>query len=80
MKQRSKQRNASAGATIMEYVPILIVVGLIVVFMARFLGSSLRARYGAAKATTDMTKIAPGRHVEVNDQGLTGTARSVPDP
>jgi hypothetical protein len=63
----------------MEYALLLIVIGLIVVFLASHLGGVLRARYGAAKATTDMTKIAPGRHVEVDDHGLTGTARSVPD-
>ena len=70
----------SGGTTMMEYAVILIVIGLIVVFFASHLGGTLRARYGAARATTDMTKIAPGRHVEVDDQGLTGTARSVADP
>ena len=64
----------------MEYALVLIVIGLIVVFFASHLGGVLRARYGAAKATTDMTKIAPGRHVEVDDQGMTGTAKSVADP
>jgi len=69
----------TAGATLMEYVLVLIVVGLTILFVARHLGASLRARYGAAKATTDMTKIVPGTHVEVDDQGLTGTAKNVPD-
>ena len=67
------------GTTMMEYVLVLIVVGLTILFLARHLGATLRARYGASKATVDMTKIAPGRHVEVDDQGLTGTAKSVPD-
>ena len=69
----------SGGTTMMEYALVLIVIGLIVVFFGQKLGVTLRARYGAAKATTDMTKIAPGRHVEVDDQGLTGTAKSVAD-
>jgi len=43
------------------------------------LGITLRARYGAAKATVNVTKIAPDRHIEVDDQGLTGTAKSVQD-
>jgi hypothetical protein len=65
------------GTTMMEYVLILIVIGLTVLFFAHHLGVTLRARYGAAKATTDMTKVAPDRHIEVDDQGLTGTAKSV---
>ena len=69
----------SGGTTMMEYALVLIVIGLIVVFFAQKVGVTLRARYGAAKATTDMTKIAPRRHVEVDDQGLTGTAKSVAD-
>ncbi len=68
-----------AGVTMMEYALILIVIGLAVLFMMKHLGASLRARYGAVKATTNVTIIDPNRHVEVNDQGLTGTAKSVPN-
>jgi Flp pilus assembly pilin Flp len=39
----------------MEYVLILVVVGLIIMFAARHLGTSLRARFGAVKATTNVT-------------------------
>jgi len=69
----------TAGTTMMEYVLILIVIGLTVLFFANRLGVTLRARYGAAKATVNVTKIAPDRHIEVDDQGLTGTAKSVAD-
>ena len=61
----------------MEYVLMLIVAGLGILFFATHLGGQLRARFGAAKATVNMTKVAPDRHVEVDDQGLTGTASSV---
>jgi Flp pilus assembly pilin Flp len=68
-----------AGVTMMEYVLILIVLGLAILFVMRNLGSSLRARYGAVKATTNVTIIDPNRHVEVQDNGLSGTAKSVPN-
>jgi Flp pilus assembly pilin Flp len=69
----------NAGVTMMEYALILIVVGLAILFMMKHFGASLRARYGAVKATTNVTIIDPNRHVEVNDQGMTGTAKSVPN-
>jgi hypothetical protein len=62
----------------MEYAIMLIVIGLTVLFLATHFGAHLRARYGAMKATTDVTRIAPGTHVEVEDNDLTGTAKSVP--
>jgi Flp pilus assembly pilin Flp len=76
---KSPQLHGNAGATTMEYVLILIVVGLTILFIASHLGGTLRARYGAVKATTNVTLIRPGTHVEVDDQGLTGTAKNVPD-
>ncbi len=69
----------NAGATVMEYALVLIVIGLTVLFIATRFGTHLRARYGAMTATTDVTRIAPGTHVEVDDNDLTGTAKSVPD-
>ncbi len=76
---KSTRLHGSDGATTMEYVIILIVVGLTVLFIASHLGGTLRARYGAVKATTNVTIIRPGTHVEVDDDGLTGTAKNVPD-
>jgi len=69
----------NAGVSMMEYVLILVVLGLAIMFMAKHLGVSLRARYGAVKATTNVTIIDPNRHVEVQDNGLTGSAKSVPN-
>jgi hypothetical protein len=61
----------------MEYSMVLIVVGLIVLFLSHRLGKHIRARFGAIKATTNVTLVAPDRHVEVEDNDLTGTAKSV---
>ena len=72
-----KRLRGIGGSTMMEYALILIVVGLLVVFIVTHLGASLRARYGASKSVTDMTKVDPNRHVEVDDQGMSGTAKSV---
>lgn len=79
MKRVATRLDSIVGATIMEYVLVLIVIGLIVLFAANRFGPHLSGRYKAMTATTDMTKIAPGRHVEIDDQDLTGTARSVAD-
>lgn len=79
MKWRPKRLRGEGGAGIMEYALVLVVIGLIVMFMAQRLGKHIRARFGAIKSTTNVTLIAPGRHVEVEDNDLTGTAKSVAD-
>lgn len=68
-----------AGNTLMENVLIMIVIGLTIIFIASHFGATMRARFGASNSTVDMTKVRPGFHVEVDDQGLTGTAKSVAD-
>ena len=65
------------GATTMEYVLAAIVIGLVVLFLATRFGVTVLARFVASDATVDMTKVDPNRHVEVDDQGLVGTAKSV---
>jgi hypothetical protein len=80
MKSTATRLHKTDGATIMEYALVLIVIGLTVLFIANRFGVTLKARYRASKATVDMTKVDPNSHVEVDDQGLTGTAQSVPNP
>ncbi len=80
LPSRLARLRGSAGNTLLENILIMIVIGLTIIFMASHFGAVIRARFGAAKSTTDMTKVKPGVHVEVDDQGLTGTAKSVPDP
>ena len=79
MTAATRRLRSTGGTTMMEYALVLIVIGLAVLFIATRFGTALRARYGAVKSTVNMTKINPGHHVEVDDEGLTGTAASVPD-
>jgi Flp pilus assembly pilin Flp len=77
MKRMPKRLRGADGTGMVEYALVLIVIGLIVLFIAHRLGKHIRARFGAIKSTTNVTLIAPGRHIEVEDNDLTGTAKSV---
>ncbi len=68
----------SGQGTMLEYVIIAVLVGLVVLFAVNRWGAALRARFSASRATVNAVQVRDGVTIVVEDHGQTGTARAAP--